>query len=172
MAFFTTKVDEKSISESDFEYIKQSGIYDCKIKFVSVKVNTHGARSLDFNVEYKGSSLTLYGLKLDNNDGSENFQRKTFNKLCIIAGLESIDDPIERVHVVGKEKKEQNSIETKYGEVPESLAQFEVAYFSGVGIFQDIIDNKFDHNELLTTEDTDVLLGAIEHYFEYDDFQD
>ena len=71
-----------------------------------------------------------------------------------------------------KEKKEQDSVETKYGEVPESLAQFEVAYFSGVGIFQDIIDNKFDHNELLTTEDTDVLLGAIEHYFEYDDFQD
>ena len=71
-----------------------------------------------------------------------------------------------------KEKKEQDSVETKYGEVPESLAQFEVAYFSGVDIFQDIIDNKFDHNELLTTEDTDVLLGAIEHYFEYDDFQD
>ena len=71
-----------------------------------------------------------------------------------------------------KEKKEQDSVETKYGEVPESLAQFEVAYFSEVGIFQDIIDNKFDHNEFLTTEDTDVLLGAIEHYFEYDDFQD
>ena len=71
-----------------------------------------------------------------------------------------------------KEKKEQDSVETKYGEVPESLAQFEVAYFSEVGIFQDIIENKFDHNELLTTDDTDVLLGAIEHYFEYDDFQD
>ena len=62
-----------------------------------------------------------------------------------------------------KEKKEQDSVETKYGEVPESLAQFDVAYFSEVGIFQDIIDNKFDHNESLTTEDTDVLLGAIEH---------
>ena len=71
-----------------------------------------------------------------------------------------------------KEKKEQDSVETKYGEVPESLAQFDIAYFSEVGIFQDIIDNKFDHNESLTTEDTDVLLGAIEHYFEYDDFQD
>jgi len=71
-----------------------------------------------------------------------------------------------------KEKKEQDSVETKYGEVPESLAQFEVAYFSEVGIFQDIIINKLEHNELLTTEDTDVLLGAIEHYFEYDDFQD
>ena len=71
-----------------------------------------------------------------------------------------------------KEKKEHDSVETKYGEVPESLAQFEVAYFSEVGIFQDIIINKLEHNELLTTEDTDVLLGAIEHYFEYDDFQD
>ncbi len=49
---------------------------------------------------------------------------------------------------------------------------FEVAYFSEVGIFQDIIINKLEHNESLTTEDTDVLLGAIEHYFEYDDFQD
>ena len=70
------------------------------------------------------------------------------------------------------EDKEPHSVETKYGEVPESLAQFEVAYFSGVGIFQDIIDNKFDHNESLTTEDTDVFLEAIEYYFEYDDFQD
>lgn len=42
------------------------------------------------------------------------------------------------------EDKEQNSVETKYGEVPESLAQFDVAYFSGVGIFQDIIDNKLE----------------------------
>ena len=71
-----------------------------------------------------------------------------------------------------KEKKEQNSIETKYGDIPESLVEFDVTYFLEVGIFQDIIDNKFDHNESLTTEDTDVLLGAIEHYFEYDDFQD
>ena len=71
-----------------------------------------------------------------------------------------------------KEKKEQNSIETKYGDIPESLVEFDVTYFSEVGIFQDIIINKLEHNELLTTEDTDVLLGAIEHYFEYDDFQD
>ena len=71
-----------------------------------------------------------------------------------------------------KEKKEQNSIETKYGNIPESLVEFDVTYFLEVGIFQDIIDNKLEHNEFLTTEDTDVLLGAIEHYFEYDDFQD
>ena len=69
------------------------------------------------------------------------------------------------------EDKEQNSVETKYGEVPESLAQFEVAYFSGVGIFQDIIDNKFDHNESLTTEDTDVLFEALAYSLEDDDIQ-
>ena len=71
-----------------------------------------------------------------------------------------------------KEKKEQNSIETKYGDIPESLVEFDVTYFLEVGIFQDIIDNKLEHNESLTTDDTEELIGAIDHYLEYDDFQD
>ena len=70
------------------------------------------------------------------------------------------------------EDKEQNSIETKYGDIPESLVEFEVAYFLGVGIFQDIIDNKLEHNDSLTTDNTEELIGAIDHYLEYDDFQD
>jgi hypothetical protein len=68
-----------------------------------------------------------------------------------------------------KEKKEQDSIETKYGDIPESLVEFDVTYFLEVGIFQDIIDNKLEHNDSLTTEE---LIGAIDHYLEYDDFQD
>ena len=71
-----------------------------------------------------------------------------------------------------KEKKEQNSIETKYGDIPESLVEFDVTYFLEVGIFQDIIDNKLEHNESLTTDDTEELIRAIDHYLEYDDFQD
>ena len=71
-----------------------------------------------------------------------------------------------------KEKKEQNSIETKYGNIPESLVEVDVTYFLEVGIFQDIIDNKLEHNESLTTDDTEELIGAIDHYLEYDDFQD
>ena len=94
------------------------------------------------------------------------------NLHLFVSDLDFYEKVNKRWESTSKEKKEQDSVETKYGEVPESLAQFEVAYFSGVDIFQDIIDNKFDHNELLTTEDTNVLLGAIEHYFEYDDFQD
>ena len=71
-----------------------------------------------------------------------------------------------------KEKKEQDSIETKYGDIPESLVEFDVTYFLEVGIFQDIIDNKLEHNDSLTTDNTEELIGAIDHYLEYDDFQD
>ena len=70
------------------------------------------------------------------------------------------------------EEFDENTIETEYGDIPESLVEFDVAYFLEVGIFQDIIDNKLEHNESLTTDDTEELIGAIDHYLEYDDFQD
>lgn len=108
MAFFKTQTDKDSIKESSFEYIKEGGIYDVTIKFLSVKQNKHGARSLDFNVDYKGSNTTFYGLKLDNNDGSPNYQRNLFNKLCVIAGIEEVDNPVDREHKVGKDQKLQN----------------------------------------------------------------
>ena len=70
------------------------------------------------------------------------------------------------------EEFDENTIETEYGDIPESLVEFDVAYFLEVGIFQDIIVNKLEHNESLTTDDTEELIGAIHHYLEYDDFQD
>ena len=79
------------------------------------------------------------------------------------------------IYIQGEKKdnyEEQDSIETKYGDIPESLVEFDVTYFLEVGIFQDIIDNKLEHNDSLTTEDTEELIGAIDHYLEYDDFQD
>lgn len=103
MAFFKTFKDEKSLQESSFDYIKESGIYDIKIKFASVNTNSFGARSIDFNCSYKGSDFTLWGLKLDNNDLSPNYQQSIFNKLCVVAGLDSVKEPVKRVHKVGKE---------------------------------------------------------------------
>ncbi|RUT50952.1 hypothetical protein [Campylobacter fetus] len=108
MSFFTAKTDEQSVKDSNFEYINKSGIYDVKIKFVSVKTNAKGARSLDFNLEYKGSEAVIYGLKLDNNDGSANFQREVFNKLCVIAGIEEVSNPVEQTHILGKDKTPTN----------------------------------------------------------------
>lgn len=108
MSFFTASIDKKAIAENGKEFITKSGIYDVVIKFVSVKVNDHDARSLNFNVLYQGSETTLYGLKLDNNDGSENFQRNIFNKLCVIAGIQNVNDPVKEVHKVGRDQKEES----------------------------------------------------------------
>lgn len=108
MSFFTASIDKKAIAENGKEFITKSGIYDVVIKFVSVKVNDPGARSLNFNVLYQGSETTLYGLKLDNNDGSENFQRNIFNKLCVIAGIQNVNDPVKEVHKVGRDQKEES----------------------------------------------------------------
>ena len=108
MSFFTASIDKKAIAENRKEFITKSGIYDGVIKFVSVKVNDHGARSLNFNVLYQGSETTLYGLKLDNNDGSENFQRNIFNKLCVIAGIQNVNDPVKEIHKVGRDQKEES----------------------------------------------------------------
>ena len=85
------------------KYISKSGIYTVTLKTVSVKVNDSKARSLNFNVDYEGSGNTLYGLKLDNNDGTQNFQYKTYNNLAIIADLANVQGPVAQTHNLGKD---------------------------------------------------------------------
>lgn len=108
MSFFRTDLSVEAIKENSFESITTSGIYPVEIEFISVVTNEHKARSLNFNLIYKGSGTTLYGLKLDTNKGDAHFQRAIFNKLCIIAGLDEIDNPEEQTHFLGKDKKETN----------------------------------------------------------------
>ena len=104
MSFFSADVSADAVQESTGgAYLSKSGIYDVTLKIVSVDVNNSGARSLNFNVDYNGSSSTLYGLRLDNNDKTPNFQAKTFNKLCIVAGVERVSDPEVQSHKLGKD---------------------------------------------------------------------
>lgn len=102
--FHKTDISKEALKETNFEYITTSGIYDVTIDTMSVVVNDHGARSLNLNVDYKGSKTTIYGLRLDNNDGSENFGQAIFNKLCIIAGIKAVEAPVEQTHVLGKDR--------------------------------------------------------------------
>ena len=106
-SFFTINRDESVVKESKGggSYLSKSGIYPVTIKFASVSVNEHNARSIDFNLDYNGNSSTLYGLKLDNNDGSENYMYPIFNNLAIIAGLDDISEPEEQEHAVGKDNE-------------------------------------------------------------------
>lgn len=102
--FFTANKNIEAVKEATGDYINTSGIYDVIIKFVSVNRGINGSISLDFNCEYKGTPVTIYGLRLTNNDGSENFQAKLFNKLLVIAGLDGVSEPQIESHVVGKDK--------------------------------------------------------------------
>lgn len=106
MAFFEVNFNEEFVRDggSNSEYINKQGIYDVKIKNVIVKTNAHGARSLDFVFDYKGSENVIYGLTLDNNDGSSNFKQAIFNKLCIILGIKRVNDPVKSVIEVGKDR--------------------------------------------------------------------
>lgn len=117
--FFTVKRDIDSVKEATGDYINTSGIYDVIIKFVSVNRSINGSMSLDFNCEYKGTPVTIYGLRLTNNDGSENFQAKLFNKLLVIAGLDGVSEPTIESHVVGKDKAPKEfSVITELSDLP------------------------------------------------------
>jgi len=109
MAFFKARRTADALREQGEggNYINKSGIYPVTINFVSVQVNDKNARSLVFNVDYKGTTNILYGLTLDNNDGSENFKMNIFNKLVIIAGLEVVSDPVIETRKVGKNQIEK-----------------------------------------------------------------
>ena len=74
--------------------------------------------------------------------------------------------------ISSEEAIEQDVVETQYGSVPESLVEFKVKNFLDVGTFQAIIENKFDHDSTLSTKNVDILIEAIDHYLEYDDFLD
>lgn len=108
MAFLKTKVDESTLQDagSGSKYISKSGIYDVTLKIVSVDVGARGSTSLNFNVEdTDGNPTTFYGLRLTNNDGSENFQAALIHKLAVIANLEEINDPETETHNIGKDNK-------------------------------------------------------------------
>lgn len=131
--FFTTKRDLNSLKESTGDYINSSGIYDVIIKFASVNRSTNGSLSVDFNCEYKGSNVTLYGLRLTNNDGSQNFQANLFNKLLVIADLDGVAEPTIEQHVVGKDSSPRDfSVITELSDLPIKVrVQYSYSLYEG-----------------------------------------
>lgn len=99
MSFFNVEKSSEAVRDSGAKFIGESGIYDVVIQTVEVRTNDKGARSLNFRVQYGDGYSTLYGLKLDMNNGGEHFQRKEFNKLCIIAGLDTVSEPTKEARM-------------------------------------------------------------------------
>lgn len=108
MAFF--KVDTTAASKQEGgNHINTSGIYDVTIKNIIVDINDKGARSLNLYVDNAGTPQVLFGaIKLDNNDGTPNFQAALFSKLCVVAGVEDVSDPEEATLPIGKDKADKD----------------------------------------------------------------
>lgn len=160
MAFFNVEKTQEAVKDSGGSYILQSGMYPVKINFAAVNVNTHGARSIDFNVDYKGTTNTLYGLKLDDNQGNEHFQRALFNKLCVIAGFDTIYDPVKQTHVVGKDQVEKEFDVLDQFSGVEVIVRVRAVY----SVYNDEIKQKFEIANFFRIEDkataSEIISGA------------
>lgn len=109
MSFFKVNTAEAAKASTGGNYITQSGVYDVTIKAVTVDTNDKGARTLGFFVSHNNQDQMLYSaLRLNNNDGSPSFQAAAFNKLCVIAGLEDVQDPEVTTLPIGKEGSDKD----------------------------------------------------------------
>jgi len=102
-SFFKVDLTAASKSEGGSNTINKSGIYDVTLKNIIVDINDKGARTLNLFVDNNGTAQVMYGaIRLDNNDGSANFQAGLFSKLAVVCGIEDISDPEEAELPIGK----------------------------------------------------------------------
>ena len=107
MSFFTVKTDEESIKESGNggNYISSSNMYDVVMETAWLKTNDKGARTISLLVNYNDTIQPIFdAFRLDNNDGSPNFEQQLFNKFLICCGIESLDEPKMADLPIGKGK--------------------------------------------------------------------
>ena len=108
MSFFTPERTAEAVAETSGSYFNKSGIYDIKLKIVSVDISKNGATGLNFNIEYNGAPSTIYGMWIKDRNDKPTFAMKTFNNLCIVSGIDNVSDPEEQEHLVGKDKTPKN----------------------------------------------------------------
>ena len=106
MSFFKPDLTADAVKESTGgSFLGSSGIYDVTLKTVSVDVSKNGATSLNFNVDYNGNPSTIYGLYISDSQGKPLFGAQTFTRLCAVAKVEDVSDPVEEEHTLGKDNK-------------------------------------------------------------------
>lgn len=105
--FFQVKTDEESVKESGNggNYISSSNMYDVVMETAWLKTNDKGARTISLLVNYNDTIQPIFdAFRLDNNDGSPNFEQQLFNKFLICCGIESLDEPVMADLPIGKGK--------------------------------------------------------------------
>jgi len=110
MSFFKANKDPEAVVENTggSNYIVKSGMYDVSVMGAFVDTNDKGARTINLYLNYNGVEQPFFGaFRLDNNDGSPNFEQDMFNKFLIVCGIEELSEPEEGVLPVGKGKTER-----------------------------------------------------------------
>lgn len=137
MALFSINTSAEAVRESSgSKYIGESGIYDVTIKFASLDVSKGGAESVNFNVEYEGSSQTIYGPYVTSKDGKPlEIGLKLINNLGVIAGMTNGQEPVieEEEHKVGRDNKLQTfAVITDFSDLPVKMrVQEEYSKYNG-----------------------------------------
>ena len=118
MAFYKRNT-EQAAKEEGGNYITKSGVYDVTIKHLLVDKNEYEGVALNINLDMNGQNQSIWGgLRVVNNDGSENLQAPVFNKLLAILDIEEVDDEVEETLPIGKEGADKDVM---------TLTQFEDA---------------------------------------------
>jgi hypothetical protein len=109
MAYFTVETNEEAVKEeSSGNYINSSGMYDVTLEAMWVDTNDKGARTIGLLVTYNDTIQPIYSaFRLDNNDGSPNFEQQMFNKFLICCGVESLNEPEMADLPIGKGKADK-----------------------------------------------------------------
>ena len=128
-------------------YISESGIYDVTIKFASIDVSKGGAKSVNFNLDYNGNPITIYGPYITSKAGDplDIGLGLVRDKLGIIAGVDGDLTIEEEEHSVGKDNKLQEfSVITDYSDLPVKVRiQMEYSVYKGEIRQRKVIKNFF-----------------------------
>jgi hypothetical protein len=96
MSFFTASKKAEDVKASGGAYISGSGMFPVTIIAAIASASKGGSTSVDLYVDHSGQKQIVYGnLRISNNDGTPNaIGAKVFNQLMLIAGFDSLEDPV------------------------------------------------------------------------------
>lgn len=122
MKLKVNKSKDAIAESSGGSYISASGIYDVIIKFASLDVAASGAERVNFNIDYKGNSQTIWGPWVTSKSGDPiEIGMKLINSLAVIADIPEGEELVfdEETHNVGKDNKPQEfTVITQFSDLP------------------------------------------------------
>jgi len=106
MSFANASKKQEDVKQGGSNHITASGVYPIAILAPVVSVSKGGSQSVDLYAEHLGQKQIVYGnLRVTNNDGSPNkIGAKIFNQLLIIAGVDTVADPVSAELPIGKKE--------------------------------------------------------------------